>query len=75
MAAFKSRGQKKLDHYSVLAIMWTAVTGFNGHEHVQVVAAATIVLVFSNSTTKQVSGQITLQRFDESSRLRLVYEG
>jgi hypothetical protein len=49
--------------------------GFNGREFVQSVSAATITLLFDDDTMRQVSGQVTLQRFDETARFRIVYEG
>jgi hypothetical protein len=56
--------------------MWTTVTGFNGQESVQVVAASTILLAFDNNTLREVSGQVSLQRFgDESSSFRILFEG
>jgi hypothetical protein len=55
--------------------MWSTVTGFNGHEFVQIVVGATIVLVFDDNHVRQVSGQVMLQRFDEDARFRIAYEG
>ena len=55
--------------------MWTTVEGFNGRQLVQVVAAATILLVRNDSTLREVSGQVTLQRFDQSELFRIMFEG
>lgn len=54
--------------------MWATVTGFNGQAQVQVVAAATILL-YVGSTQHETVGQATLQRFGETERFRILFEG
>ena len=55
-------------------MVWETVTAFDGRKQVQVVAEAT-VLVHVDEGTRQISGQATIQRLQDTNKFRVAAEG